>query len=125
MAMNTKFKANEIDVEIGKRLRSRRKFLKLSQRDLGQEIGITFQQIQKYENGKNKLSASRLIEFAKVLKTDINYFYSELGEVTNEEQHFVCIDKETFKFLSDYKALDNDEARAIFANLIKSLPKSA
>jgi len=60
--------ANELDEIIGDRLRSFRLAAKMSQSDLGAKLGVTFQQIQKYENGKNRLSGSRLIKAAETLK---------------------------------------------------------
>ena len=60
--------ANELDEIIGHRLRSFRLAAKMSQSDLGAKLGVTFQQIQKYENGKNRLSGSRLIKAAETLK---------------------------------------------------------
>jgi transcriptional regulator with XRE-family HTH domain len=60
--------ANELDEIIGHRLRSFRLAVKMSQSDLGNKLGVTFQQIQKYENGKNRLSGSRLLLAAEALK---------------------------------------------------------
>jgi len=60
--------ANEIDEGIGNRLKSFRLAAKMSQEQLGKSLGVTFQQIQKYENGKNRLSGSRLIKAAETLK---------------------------------------------------------
>jgi transcriptional regulator with XRE-family HTH domain len=64
-----------VDVHVGQRLRSRRKLMGLSQGDLAQRVGLTFQQIQKYERGINRISASRLVEFAAVLKVSPAWFF--------------------------------------------------
>ncbi len=71
--MNT---PNIIDIKVGERVRARRKMVGLSQNDLAQAIGLTFQQIQKYERGTNRVSASKLFEIAKTLTTPIDYFFA-------------------------------------------------
>lgn len=66
-----------IDVHVGNRLRSRRLVLGLSQEKLGERLGITFQQIQKYEKGTNRVSASKLQAAAQVLNVPIGYFFED------------------------------------------------
>jgi len=63
------------DQHVGRRLRWRRQELKLSQQVLADRLGVTFQQVQKYENGKNRVSAGRLFELARALETRTTYFY--------------------------------------------------
>lgn len=69
---------NPIDIHVGKRLRERRTMLGLSQQEIGQLLGVTFQQIQKNERGTNRMSASRLFEAARVLDTSVQYFFEEM-----------------------------------------------
>ncbi|MBL8805704.1 MAG: helix-turn-helix transcriptional regulator [Rhodospirillales bacterium] len=69
---------NPIDVHVGRRLRERRTILGLSQQDIGRLLGVTFQQIQKNERGTNRMSASRLFEAARVLDTNVQYFFDEM-----------------------------------------------
>lgn len=69
---------NPIDIHVGKRLRERRTMLGLSQHEIGQLLGVTFQQIQKNERGTNRMSASRLFEAARVLDTTVQYFFEEM-----------------------------------------------
>src|ERR687889_1215768 len=66
---------NPIDVRVGARLRLRRNMLGLSQEKLGQAIGLTFQQVQKYERGANRIGASRLHELSRVLDVPISFFF--------------------------------------------------
>ncbi len=66
---------NSVDVYVGARLRMRRAMLGMSQGKLGQILGVTFQQIQKYEKGVNRISASRLKQAASVFDVDIDWFY--------------------------------------------------
>jgi len=66
------------DVHVGARIRLRRKELRVSQTDLGEMLGLTFQQVQKYERGANRVSASKLFEIAKGLGVSIAYFFDGL-----------------------------------------------
>ncbi len=74
--MNTKGKPNEIDIVIGQNIRKIREDNGLSQCDLADMIGVTYQQIQKYENAQNRIAASRLYILSKVLKVPLTDFYS-------------------------------------------------
>jgi len=64
-----------VDVHVGQRIRARRILLGLSQEKLGHAVGLTFQQIQKYEKGANRVSASRLFQFAQTLCVPVSYFF--------------------------------------------------
>ena len=66
-----------IDVHVGGRLRTLRIMMGFSQEKLGDHLGITFQQIQKYESGKNRISASRLLEATRLLKVPVGYFFED------------------------------------------------
>ena len=76
----TKGGATAIDAHVGNRLRQRRVLLGMSQENLGLAVGLTFQQIQKYERGANRIGASRLYEFSKVLDVPVGYFFDELPD---------------------------------------------
>lgn len=69
---------NAIDRHVGERLRLRRLELGISQQDLGEHLRITFQQVQKYEKGTNRIAASRLFEIAYALDVPVGYFYEGL-----------------------------------------------
>jgi transcriptional regulator with XRE-family HTH domain len=69
--------ATEIDFSVGKRVSTRRKEVDMSQQTLGRELGVSFQQIQKYEKGASRISAGRLFQIAKALGVTIAYFYSD------------------------------------------------
>lgn len=71
-----------IDLHVGKRLRQRRRLLGLTQQKLAEAVSIRFQQIQKYESGANRISASRLWTLAKALDVSVAYFYEGLEEQT-------------------------------------------
>ena len=70
-------KPDPVDIHVGSRLRIRRLMLKMSQTDLAKTAGITFQQVQKYEKGTNRISSSRLQQFANVLDVQITYFFEQ------------------------------------------------
>ena len=70
-----KGKPHDVDVHVGSRVRLRRAALGLSQDQLGVAIGLSFQQVQKYERGTNRIGASRLYEVSKALQTPISYFF--------------------------------------------------
>ncbi len=72
--------ANPIDVHVGARVRLRRLMLRLSQDKLGEKLGVTFQQVQKYERGANRVSASRLWGMADILNVPVQYFFEGLAE---------------------------------------------
>lgn len=70
-------KPNPIDAHVGTRVRLRRMLLGMSQEKLGEHLGLTFQQVQKYEKGVNRIGASRLFDLARVLGVPIQFFYDE------------------------------------------------
>lgn len=69
-----------VDVHVGSRLRMRRNLVGLSQEQLGKSLGLTFQQIQKYERGINRMGSSRLFQIAKTLSVPVAYFFEEIPE---------------------------------------------
>jgi transcriptional regulator with XRE-family HTH domain len=82
-------RANPIDIHVGSRVRFRRMLLGMSQEKLGEKLGLTFQQVQKYEKGINRIGASRLYDLAQVLGVPVQFFYEEApiadarGDVSN------------------------------------------
>ena len=69
---------NPIDVHVGKRLRLRRTLLGMSQERLGELLGLTFQQVQKYERGVNRIGSSRLFELGQILDVPVSFFFDDL-----------------------------------------------
>jgi transcriptional regulator with XRE-family HTH domain len=78
MARKATKRANSIDQHVALRLRAKREELGLSQTEVADAVGITFQQVQKYENGKNRIAAGRLWLIAKVFKVPVGYFFEGL-----------------------------------------------
>ncbi len=73
---------NPIDVHVGSRVRLRRLLVGMSQDKLGDELGVTFQQVQKYERGANRIGASRLFQMARVLSVPISFFFEGMEDTT-------------------------------------------
>ena len=71
-------KPNPIDVHVGSRVRLRRTLLGMSQEKLGEAIGLTFQQVQKYERGANRIGASRLFDLSRVLDVPVSFFFDDM-----------------------------------------------
>jgi transcriptional regulator with XRE-family HTH domain len=83
--MANKKQPNPIDIHVGSRVRLRRMMLGMSQEKLGENLGITFQQIQKYEKGTNRIGASRLQHIARVLTVPVSFFFEDApGAVASE-----------------------------------------
>lgn len=69
-----------VDIHVGSRVRLRRTLLGLSQEKLGEAVGLTFQQIQKYERGANRIGASRLFEFSRILDVPVSFFFDDMSD---------------------------------------------
>ena len=101
-----------VDKYVGNRLRKRRSVLGLSQEEIGNRTGITFQQVQKYEKGLNRIAISRLYEFSKILEVTVDWFlegFEEQKEAANNlhiNLHIKELDnRETLTFIKIYSAL--------------------
>jgi transcriptional regulator with XRE-family HTH domain len=79
-----KKQANPIDIQVGNRVRIRRMLIGMSQERLGDLLGLTFQQVQKYEKGVNRIGAGRLFEVSRILNVPVNFFYEGVSEVTGQ-----------------------------------------
>ena len=109
---------NPIDLHVGQRLRHRRWMLGLTQQELAESVGIKFQQIQKYESGINRMSASRLWDVANALGVSVSYFFEGLNQVAgNGNGHGpkpdVLEDKETLDLIRAYYTLSEAPRRCL------------
>ncbi|QBX38782.1 XRE family transcriptional regulator [Brevundimonas sp. S30B] len=118
--------SSDIDLHLGRRLRRRRRLLGLTQQQLGVQVGIRFQQIQKYECGANRISAARLWQLAEALETPINYFYEGLAEAMERREAAgsnggeMFSRKETLDLIQAYYQLEESPRRRLL-DLAKSL----
>ncbi|MGB6230903.1 MAG: helix-turn-helix domain-containing protein [Litorimonas sp.] len=118
---------SDIDLHVGKRLRRRRRLLGLTQQALAEQVGIRFQQIQKYECGANRVSAARLFELSEALSVPVQYFYEGLSDQEGETDNIasdVLSKKETMDLVRAYYAM-GETPRKHLLDLAKSLENAA
>lgn len=121
---------NPIDIHVGQRLRLRRTLLGLSQETLGEAVGITFQQLQKYERGANRISASRLFNLSQVLGVPVTFFFDDLPvqdvetpvDEPSETQEFESMARrETLELVRAYYRIPEETVRRRTFELVKAL----
>lgn len=107
-------RANPVDVHVGGRVRLRRMLLGMSQEKLGEHLGLTFQQIQKYEKGINRIGASRLFDLSQVLGVPVQFFYEELALSGGDAAAFAERPAESYaaEFLGSREGLELNKAFA-------------
>ncbi|MFN3912917.1 helix-turn-helix domain-containing protein [Hyphomonas sp.] len=119
-----------IDRVVGQRIRWRRRELKLTQERLGELLELTFQQVQKYEKGVNRVSAGRLYEIAGVLGVPINYFFEGAEEFLDAEQaefaededepHAPVMTPETLELISAFHKIEDLSLRKSLLNTVRA-----
>jgi transcriptional regulator with XRE-family HTH domain len=118
---------NPIDVHVGKRIRTRRLFLGMNQETLANALGLTFQQVQKYEGGANRVSASRLSAMADILGVPISFFFGDLqldeGKQTPAEQEARerMERPETIELIRLYYGITDPQVRQQFLEMVKAV----
>lgn len=128
---------NPVDVHVGSRVRLRRTLLGLSQEKLGEAVGLTFQQIQKYERGANRIGASRLFEFSRILDVPVSFFFDDMtarGKIGDSELASGLSDRpqaplepdpltrrETLELVRAYYRIGDPQVRKRLFELTKSL----
>ncbi|MEM7491582.1 MAG: helix-turn-helix transcriptional regulator [Pseudomonadota bacterium] len=103
-----------VDVHVGKRIRHRRWMVGMTQQQLAEKVGIKFQQIQKYETGMNRVSASRLWEIADALEVPINHFFEGLADGDERSDADVLADKEAMELIRAYYSMPENQRRRLF-----------
>ena len=106
-----------VDVHVGKRVRHRRWLVGITQQQLAERVGIKFQQIQKYETGANRISASRLWDIATVLGAPVSYFFEGRGDAELEGAGLpgdLLADKEALELVRSYYAIPEAQRRRLF-----------
>ena len=112
--------AHKVDLHVGKRIRQRRWLTGMTQQKLAEMVGIKFQQIQKYETGANRVSASRLWDIADALEVTVAFFFEGMEgedvEVTTSGKVPVDVmgDKEAMDLIRSYYAIPEDQRRRLF-----------
>ncbi len=108
---------NPVDLHVGARIRMRRKILGVSQEKLAESLGLTFQQVQKYERGANRVSASKLYEIARSLQAPVAYFFEGLADPSEPGDGEVRNDLQVHEFLMTPEGL---ELAGLFPKLTKA-----
>ena len=109
-----------VDVHVGKRVRHRRWLTGMTQQQLAEQVGIKFQQIQKYETGANRVSASRLWDIADALDVPVSFFFEGLDQEHKDEAEKSMIppdlmgDKEALDLVRSYYAIPENQRRRLF-----------
>jgi transcriptional regulator with XRE-family HTH domain len=114
-----------VDVHVGKTIRIQRLMRKVSQTELGDRVGVTFQQIQKYEKGSNRVSASMLVEIAGALNVDVRTFFDDLLATTANDnpkpsEEFV-ISREGVLLNAAFLSIKNEQLRKKILKLVQSI----
>jgi len=134
-------KPNPIDVHVGARIRLRRTLLGLSQEKLGEALGLTFQQVQKYERGANRVGASRLFDLSRVLDVPVSFFFDDMSDDTKSQTpslllsggleepastfiHDPLTKRETLELVRAYYKISDPSIRKRVYELAKALAES-
>lgn len=127
-------KPDPVDGHVGNRIRQRRILLGMSQQILAQALGLTFQQVQKYERGSNRIGSSRLHQFSRILNVPISYFFQDLppglaaggsaGEAaaTDDSEHMA--DRETLELVRAYYRISDETIRDSILRMIETMAKN-
>ena len=112
-----------VDAHVGQRIRHRRWMLGMTQQQLGDAVGIKFQQIQKYETGMNRVSASRLWDIGRVLNVSVGFFFEGIGEDMEDDRvtanggdipRDLLADREAMELIRSYYAIPEAQRRRLF-----------
>ena len=125
---------NFVDVHVGSRIRMRRQFVGMSQEKLGELLGITFQQVQKYEKGSNRISASRLYYTARILGVPVQFFFEDLpgneeraNQDESREQDTVLsslMNAEGIVLAKAFREADNSNKRKLIASVARLIAEA-
>ncbi len=126
--------SHPVDIHVGKKLRSRRTMLGRSQEEVGKAVGVTFQQIQKYERGLNRIGSSRLYDIARILGVSVTYFFEDFeayrrtkttpGDIAENASNFDnegVDNKEVLSLVRAYYGISTPLVRRKILSLMKSL----
>jgi transcriptional regulator with XRE-family HTH domain len=127
---------NPVDIHVGSRVRLRRTLLGMSQEKLGEAIGLTFQQVQKYERGANRVGASRLFDLSRVLDVPVGFFFDEMpadvaasspaqrpgsGRPPPEQELDPMVKRETLELVRAYYKIGESSVRKRLFEMTKAL----
>lgn len=125
-----------IDIHVGSRVRMRRTLLGMSQEKLGNALGLTFQQIQKYERGANRIGSSRLFKLSQILDVPVNYFFDDMADASGKRskgfgesgpKHFEADQlskRETLELVRAYYRITDAKIRKRTFELVKAIAQA-
>jgi transcriptional regulator with XRE-family HTH domain len=133
---------NPIDVHVGARVRLRRTLMGMSQEKLGEAIGLTFQQVQKYERGANRVGASRLFDLSRVLDVPVSFFFDDMPDGVSKQSPRLIVaglaeepmdapgadpmtKRETLELVRAYYRISDPQVRRRIFDLAKALAKAS
>jgi transcriptional regulator with XRE-family HTH domain len=109
--------AHPVDIHVGRKIRQRRWMVGMTQQQLGDQVGIHYQQIQKYETGANRISASRMWDIAATMEVPVSLFFEGIDDQapdTSMTRGDILTDKKAFEFLSTYYTIPESQRKRLF-----------
>ena len=137
MSMIKKSSPDPVDIHVGARVRLRRTLLGMSQEKLGKALGLTFQQVQKYERGANRIGSSRLFQLSRILDVPVSFFFDEMTTDTTQKADGMAegnkqvfeVDKlsrrETLELVRAYYKITDPSVRKKIFEMVKAVGSSA
>jgi len=124
-----KSQPHNVDIQVGKKIRNQRMISGISQSELGDRIGVTFQQIQKYEKGANRVSASRLVEIANAMSIDVRSFFDEFDASTSSNDNQAAKDefvvsRQGLQLNAAFLSIKNEAVRTRLLKLVQEIAHS-
>ena len=120
---DTSTAASRIDSQVGERIRRRRILLGYTQDQLGEALGISYQQIQKYETGANRVSAGRLFQIAETLQTSVAWFFEGLsaGAADGMDEEDTASSRNVIDLVRNFSRIEDERIRSAVLSLVRSL----
>lgn len=130
-------KPDPVDVHVGSRVRLRRTLLGMSQEKLGDALGLTFQQIQKYERGANRIGSSRLFKISQILEVPVSFFFDDMPDQVVDQNRGLSdgpaepfeadqlSKRETLELVRAYYRVNDPKVRKRIFELVKSVANTA
>lgn len=119
--------AKWVDRHVGERIRMRRALVGMTQEDLAKALGISYQQLQKYETAGNRVSAGRLYEIAQVLGVEMSYFFEDLEGEPSESRRVPQVhggtQRSTIDIVQNFSKIENPALKASISGLVKSVAR--
>ena len=125
-----------MDIHVGKKLKAQRMLAGMSQEAFAKMLGVTFQQVQKYERGVNRMGASRIHEAAKILKVPVNFFFDDFEDASGKKKYGMADDdggfeyedissKENIDLIREYAKIKDPKMKKKVLEIIKSVAQAS